>query len=228
MKRYSDDEHINVGSGEDLTILELARLVCDVVGFKGEIAHDPRSPTARRASIAYARQRDRLSRAGDRARSLGITVTVENVFAPAQQSTALPSRLAKELAIIGHSHVKACLDFSHGFINAKMQGADFLAEVQALAPFAKHLHIHDGFGQADQITTHFPSEQLALGQGDLHLPVGWGSIPWDLLIQECCFHEETIFNIELDPTLLVGTWCYHCRNASVGGSRPLRKRLSRY
>lgn len=44
MQRYSDDEHINVGSGEDLTIGELAQLVCDAVGFKGEIACDLTKP----------------------------------------------------------------------------------------------------------------------------------------------------------------------------------------
>lgn len=44
MQHYSDDEHINVGSGEDLTIGELARIVCDVVGFKGEITHDLSKP----------------------------------------------------------------------------------------------------------------------------------------------------------------------------------------
>ena len=44
MKRYSEAEHINVGSGEDLTIAALARLVCDVVGFKGEIACDLSKP----------------------------------------------------------------------------------------------------------------------------------------------------------------------------------------
>ena len=44
MKNYSDDEHINVGSGEDLTIADLARLVAEVVGFKGEIVHDRTKP----------------------------------------------------------------------------------------------------------------------------------------------------------------------------------------
>jgi GDP-L-fucose synthase len=44
LERYSDEEHVNVGSGEDLTIAELARLVCDVVGFAGEIATDPSKP----------------------------------------------------------------------------------------------------------------------------------------------------------------------------------------
>jgi GDP-L-fucose synthase len=33
-----------VGSGVDLTILELAQLVCNVVGFSGEIVLDPSKP----------------------------------------------------------------------------------------------------------------------------------------------------------------------------------------
>jgi len=41
---YSDAEHINIGSGEDLTILDLARLVADVVGYSGEIVLDPSKP----------------------------------------------------------------------------------------------------------------------------------------------------------------------------------------
>ena len=41
---YSEAEHINVGSGEDVSILELTRLVCDVVGFSGEIVHDLSKP----------------------------------------------------------------------------------------------------------------------------------------------------------------------------------------
>lgn len=44
MTRYSGESHVNVGSGEDLTILELARLVCEVVGFQGEIVHDLSKP----------------------------------------------------------------------------------------------------------------------------------------------------------------------------------------
>jgi GDP-L-fucose synthase len=44
MQNYSGDQHINVGSGEDLTILALARLVCEVVGFEGEIVTDTSKP----------------------------------------------------------------------------------------------------------------------------------------------------------------------------------------
>lgn len=36
--------HINVGTGEDIAILELARLVAEVTGFKGRIVTDPSRP----------------------------------------------------------------------------------------------------------------------------------------------------------------------------------------
>ena len=36
--------HINVGTGEDITIAELGRLVAKVVGFTGEIVQDPSKP----------------------------------------------------------------------------------------------------------------------------------------------------------------------------------------
>lgn len=38
MKRYSGEDFVNIGTGEDLTIRELARTVCEVVGFRGDIA----------------------------------------------------------------------------------------------------------------------------------------------------------------------------------------------
>jgi GDP-L-fucose synthase len=44
LKTYSGDEHVNVGSGEDLSILELTRMICRVVGFEGEIVHDLSRP----------------------------------------------------------------------------------------------------------------------------------------------------------------------------------------
>ena len=44
MKSYSEFEHINVGSGTDLTIFELAELICNIVGFEGEITCDVSKP----------------------------------------------------------------------------------------------------------------------------------------------------------------------------------------
>jgi GDP-L-fucose synthase len=44
IKTYSGDSQVNVGSGEDITIFELTRLVCKIVGFEGEIVHDLSKP----------------------------------------------------------------------------------------------------------------------------------------------------------------------------------------
>ena len=44
LKTYSGESHVNVGSGSDITILELAQLVCDVVGCESRIETDPTKP----------------------------------------------------------------------------------------------------------------------------------------------------------------------------------------
>lgn len=44
MKVYSADQHINVGSGEDIAISDLAGLAAEVVGFTGSIVFDRSKP----------------------------------------------------------------------------------------------------------------------------------------------------------------------------------------
>jgi GDP-L-fucose synthase len=41
---YDSSEHLNIGTGEDLTIKELAELVAELAGFKGELAWDTSKP----------------------------------------------------------------------------------------------------------------------------------------------------------------------------------------
>jgi GDP-L-fucose synthase len=44
LKHYSDNEHINIGSGADVTIAELAQTVCDVVGCTAALRFDTARP----------------------------------------------------------------------------------------------------------------------------------------------------------------------------------------
>ena len=44
MKAWSDEEPINIGTGADVTITELARLIADVVGFTGQFVFDASKP----------------------------------------------------------------------------------------------------------------------------------------------------------------------------------------
>ena len=44
MEKYEDEEHINVGTGEDVTIKELAETIVDVVGYKNDYEWDTSKP----------------------------------------------------------------------------------------------------------------------------------------------------------------------------------------
>jgi len=44
LEKYDSSEIINVGCGEDIPIRELAELICDIVGFEGELAWDETRP----------------------------------------------------------------------------------------------------------------------------------------------------------------------------------------
>jgi GDP-L-fucose synthase len=44
MNNYSEELHVNIGSGTEVTIRELAQTVVDVVGFQGELRFDPTKP----------------------------------------------------------------------------------------------------------------------------------------------------------------------------------------
>jgi GDP-L-fucose synthase len=61
MKHYSQAEHINVGSGDDLSIRELVEKVCKVVGFEGEIVNDTSKPDGTPRKLMSA---DRLREMG--------------------------------------------------------------------------------------------------------------------------------------------------------------------
>ena len=44
LKNYSEEEHINVGSEEEISIFELAKLVARIIGFIGEVTRDISKP----------------------------------------------------------------------------------------------------------------------------------------------------------------------------------------
>ena len=166
---------------------------------------------------AYARQRDWFAKAGSLAKAHGLTICVENLFdwTWGKLHTAPASRLARELAAVGHPHIRATVDFSHAYLETGCRGGTFLDEIKPLTAMAGHLHIHDSFGRADDIYMYTDGERLAHGHGDLHLPVGWGDLPWADVMAHCRFAEGTVFNIELNPRF------WHTAKACVAAVREI-------
>lgn len=44
MQNYNEAEFVNIGTGEEISILDLAKQVADTVGFKGKVITDPSKP----------------------------------------------------------------------------------------------------------------------------------------------------------------------------------------
>lgn len=66
MKTYSSTELINIGTGEDITIAEFARVVAEVVGYSGEITFDTSRPDGTPRKLLDV---SRLARLGWRAKT---------------------------------------------------------------------------------------------------------------------------------------------------------------
>ncbi|WP_298258624.1 GDP-L-fucose synthase [Bradyrhizobium sp.] len=66
MKTYSSGELVNIGTGEDITIAEFARVVADVVGYSGKISYDSSRPDGTPQKLLDV---SRLARRGWRART---------------------------------------------------------------------------------------------------------------------------------------------------------------
>lgn len=184
-----------------LTVAKAAIEVAAEIGAPHLVLHGGRmtmGQTEAQIEDLYARQREAFASLGDIAAKHSMLIAVENIPAlGSKERASLPSRLAREIEAINHPNVRGCLDFSHAALLCTAEGADFLSEAKALARVSSHLHIHDSFGDPAQFWTFSRSERLAYGLGDLHLPIGWGSIPWASIMQDFTFQPDAIFNLEL-------------------------------
>ena len=144
------------------------------------------------------KQQDCYAELGEYAKKLNVTLAIENLFPFTLENYApLPSEIALQLNEINHPNVKCCLDISHGYINCTFRNAHFINEIKQMAPLSEHIHMHDSFGLIEKIWAYVPSELTSYGQGDLHLPLGWGDIPFNKIFSEAKFPENFNLNFEL-------------------------------
>jgi GDP-L-fucose synthase len=59
-KADTGEDIVNLGTGEEISIAELARLVCRIVGFNGEIRYDPSKPDGTPRKVVDVGKLDRL------------------------------------------------------------------------------------------------------------------------------------------------------------------------
>jgi sugar phosphate isomerase/epimerase len=147
----------------------------------------------------HAQERACLRQMGDHAARLGIRIGIETLFVESGDAyTPDPMRLARELRAIDHPHVVGNLDVSHSFIMTSFIGSSLSDAVDAMAPVSGHMHLHDSFGRPTTVRRFYSdSERVAFGMGDLHLPLGWGAIPFETLLPGQPFLPGTVMIVEL-------------------------------
>ncbi len=164
------------------------------IGARAVVIHPgrvhPQADLAARTRL-LAVERDAVRRAADLAGAGGQVIAMENLnpnrnmMAGTMTSYALdPRALAAQIDAIAHPAVCGTLDFGHGWLAAGRLGFDYLAAVRDFAPFVGHLHVTDNCGMPITYVDATDDEHVAYGMGDLHLPIGWGSVPYDALLSD--------------------------------------------
>lgn len=193
---FMDEAHLALHQAVCRAMLE----VCADIDSHLLVLHGGRAMTDQPDEIDRLRQieREALYDLGEYAAQLGVKIALENLFVEqSQHYTHDPYQLAQTLAAIDHPFVCATLDFSHAYIMATVRQIDYIEALTQLAPYVNHLHVHDSFGRPSTLMTRIGAERMAYGMGDLHLPIGWGSIPWQRLSEQLRFRPETAMIVEL-------------------------------
>ncbi len=177
---------------------------CAAVGATSMVLHAGRVPAATwhdSAQHLLELERHTIRELGDFARDNDIRLALENLGAgPFETSVCYGSdmrRLAEQIDAIDHPSVVGCLDFSHGWVAANYLGYDYAAAAQAFAPYVKHLHLHDSCGNPVTMRLGDAGDQVAFGEGDMHMPPGWGTIDWEGLLPTLRLRPGTVMGIEL-------------------------------
>ncbi|MHA6729748.1 TIM barrel protein [Devosia sp. A369] len=148
---------------------------------------------------ADQREREALGELAEFCRPYGIRVALENIFSTAPgQYRQTPAEVADTVRAVNHPNLVGLIDFSHAYIESTYRGLDFRQQLAAMAPVTGHLHVHDSFGRPQGFyVPYHQAENVAMGIGDLHLPLGWGDIDWEGIFAELTFLPGTVMMMEI-------------------------------
>lgn len=149
---------------------------------------------------------EQLRELADYADKRGIKIAIENGFpdrreiATAKRHTysSLLEELGEQVEKINKPNVGICLDVGHAYLSANFYGVDFIESIKGIAKYVIHFHIHDNFGVLPKTDKHY-IQLHTMGEGDLHLPLGWGSIPYYEIFSTITFNNSSVLIVEIEP-----------------------------
>jgi sugar phosphate isomerase/epimerase len=91
--------------------------------------------------------------------------------------------LREQILRINKDNVKINLDFGHLFMASRFYTFDPVAAVTQIRDLVVHTHVHDNFGGTVHHWEKQQTHQLPFGKGDSHMPVGFGQIPIQAILE---------------------------------------------
>jgi sugar phosphate isomerase/epimerase len=198
VSNFMDEQNLHLQKSVVRAMLEL----CDQVGAGVLVHHCGKAAMTDEAGRDRldAIEREALAELADVARGYGVKLAFENIFAMDDgEYRQTPAEVADTVRALNHPNLCTLIDFSHAYIESTRRGLDWRAQIRSMASATGHLHVHDSFGRPYTMTRFYePSEAVALGIGDLHLPLGWGDIAWEEIFTELRFQPDTVMILELN------------------------------
>ncbi len=148
----------------------------------------------------------RLTALAEEAERHGLIVALENMpEVSARQSDGRishgidPATVAAQIRAVGHPALTGCLDLSHAAIAATARGADLATDIHAMTPEIGHIHLHNSFAQPSGLFLWTADEAATFGIGDTHLPLDWGTLDFDGLLNGLPVRPGTAITLEIMP-----------------------------
>ena len=197
ISNFMDKEHLALQKAVVCAMLELCNRV--EAGILVHHCGQAKMPALTRIGDLDQMERDALAELAEVAKGYGVRIALENIFALNDaEYRQTPAKVGETVSAVNSPNVCGLIDFSHAYIECTRLGLDWREQIKAMAPVTGHLHVHDSFGRPYSMTKFYhPAEATALGIGDLHLPIGWGDIPWEEIFSELTFLPETTLIMEI-------------------------------
>lgn len=80
MLKYNESGHINIGTGRDTEINELAETIADIIGFKGNIIHDFTKPDGMLRRVLNTSKLSELGWDAKTTISEGLKITIDDIY----------------------------------------------------------------------------------------------------------------------------------------------------
>ncbi len=162
----------------------------------------PPSPNQAEREALWQQECTCLHEMGQIAAKYGVTVAVENarpyLNVPNYCYGEILVELARMIKEVNHSNVGITLDVGHAYLASCQYGYDLMQGITLIAPYVRHIHLHDNFGRCCASWERKQYEMAAMGRGDMHMPIDWGDVPaTEMLVRLPHYHG--IITLEIRP-----------------------------